>query len=103
LGLLVGILPARAIDADDAVKKELAVFAGEWKIVSRTHDGTVTPAETIKDRIMTFKEASYTIRDGDEIYVSATVKLDPSKDPKWFDLTITTDDSESKGRLEMID
>lgn len=36
------------------------------------------------------------IRDGEDIFVKATFKIDPSKDPKWFDLTIIDDDG-SKG------
>jgi uncharacterized protein (TIGR03067 family) len=101
--LIVGALTTRAVadDAGEAVKKEVAALKGDWKILSRIADGKATPAKTIKDRVITFEDGKYTLRDGKEIYASATFKIDPSKDPKWFDLTITTADSEYKGKTQL--
>jgi uncharacterized protein (TIGR03067 family) len=76
--------------ADEAVKKEMTALKGEWKLVSRVQNGTETAAETIKNRAITFEDGKYTLRDGKDIVVEATFTIDPSKDPKVFDLTITT-------------
>ena len=54
----------------------------------------------IKERVITFEEARYTIRDGGKVLVEATFKLDPSKKPKTFDLTITSE-GDNKGKTQL--
>lgn len=84
-------LAARGADEpSDAIKKELAALKGEWKIVSRTEDGRETPLESIKDRVIVFEGDAYEIRNGKDLHVAAKIKLEPTKAPKWFDLTITS-------------
>jgi uncharacterized protein (TIGR03067 family) len=99
-GLIVGVLSTRALadDTDEAVKKDLKALKGDWKVVSRTFDGDVTPAEDVKDRVITFDEEKYILREGSEILVEATYKIDPSKSPKWYDHTTTVGDKTFKGK-----
>jgi uncharacterized protein (TIGR03067 family) len=87
--MAVGLLNIQAAekDADEGVKKELTALKGDWKIASRAENGNETPLETIKDRVITFEDGKYVLRDGNEIIAEATFKINPSKDPKWFDLT----------------
>ncbi|OWK45475.1 hypothetical protein FRUB_01806 [Fimbriiglobus ruber] len=66
----------------------------------RAEDGTETPAETIKDRVISIEEGKYTLRDGKEIYATVTFKVDPSREPKWINLTITIADSDFKGKTQ---
>jgi uncharacterized protein (TIGR03067 family) len=66
-------------------KSELDKYQGTWVLVAEEFEGEAIPAGKMADR-------SYTIR-GDKLLYnsngkarSATVKLDPSKTPKTYDL-----------------
>ena len=71
--------------ADDLAKSELDKYQGTWVLLSQEFEGKKVPAEELKD-------LSYTVQ-GHEIFFksngqdrSAIVKLDPSTNPKTYDL-----------------
>jgi uncharacterized protein (TIGR03067 family) len=101
-GIAAGI-PSRAGEKDqaEAVKKEMAALKGEWKLVSQIIDGKKTPPETFKkNRVSIFDRGKYTIRDGKAIVAEFAFKIDPSKNPKWFDATTMTNGSPYKGQTQ---
>jgi len=71
--------------ADDVSKRELDRYQGTWVLVSEEFEGRSVPRERLPD-------ISYTVQ-GDKVLFtsngkdrSATVKLDPGKTPKTYDL-----------------
>jgi len=72
------------VSGQDA-KKELDQLQGEWTMFSREMNGKPSPNTRWK---LTIKgdEWKVTRPDSDEAAVQATIKLDPSKQPKTVDL-----------------
>lgn len=71
--------------ADDPSKIELDRFQGTWTLASEEFEGKAVPPETVPD-------VSYTVH-GDKVSFvgrgaerTATLKVDPSKTPKTYDL-----------------
>jgi uncharacterized protein (TIGR03067 family) len=73
------------IAADDPVRRELDKYQGTWILVSEEFEGKPVPAAKRPD-------LSYTVRGDQLLYKvrgeerSATVKLDPTQEPKIYDL-----------------
>jgi uncharacterized protein (TIGR03067 family) len=88
--LVAGLLFA-ADSPEDAVKKEKEKLLGSWKVVSVEANGHKVPAEAIKDFQFIFTSESLTRKKGGNAESGAGYKLDPSKSPKWIDMTGTTD------------
>ena len=85
---------------DQAILKDLHALQGAWKLTSRKENGSET-ATDIKDRVITFEMENYSINDGDELIAEATFNIDPTKHPKWFDLTITNEGHPNKGKRQL--
>ncbi len=90
---MVGLLLA-ADSPDDVVKKEKEKLVGAWKVVSVEVNGQRVPAEAIKDFQFIFTADSLTRKKAGKAESGAGYKLDPSKAPKWIDMTGTTDGKE---------
>ncbi len=77
--------------ADDKpdVEKELKKFQGTWTVESVEAGGTKLPADLFKEMTVIFEGAKYTVKIGDMVIQTATIKLDPSKSPKTFDSEVT--------------
>jgi uncharacterized protein (TIGR03067 family) len=88
--LALGLLVA-ADTPEDAVKKEKEKLVGTWKVVSVEANGQKFPAEATKDFQFIFTADSLTRRKGGKLESRAGYKLDPSKSPKWLDMTGKTD------------
>jgi uncharacterized protein (TIGR03067 family) len=90
LGILVltatGGAAARADKAD--VEKELKKFQGTWTFESVEAGGKVIPAAEFKGMTVTFKGDKYAVKKGAEVVEAATLKVDPSKSPRAFDVTV---------------
>jgi uncharacterized protein (TIGR03067 family) len=71
---------------------------GEWQMTSRIEDGEPTEAQVVKNRTFIFETGKYSIRDAGKARIEATYKIDPTKKPAWFDITITSESS--KGKVE---
>jgi uncharacterized protein (TIGR03067 family) len=78
---------ARADDKAD-VEKELEKFRGAWTFESVEAGGKEVSAAEFKGVTVTFAGDKYTVKKGDEVIQAATLKLDPAKSPKAFDVTV---------------
>jgi uncharacterized protein (TIGR03067 family) len=65
---------------------DLATLKGTWKLIQGIKDGREASDEDKKTE-MTFDGTKLSIKDATGT-ISATFALDPTKNPKWFDLTI---------------
>src|SRR5690242_9302756 len=84
--LAAGLLVAADAKKDDA-KKDQEAIQGTWKVVSGERGGK--PQENAKEFSITFDKDTFTVKQGDEVAVKGTFKLDPSKSPKAIDMKIT--------------
>jgi len=91
--LVVGLLLA-ADGPEDVVEKENENLVGTWKVVSIEANGKEFPAEATKDFQFIFTADFLTRRKGGKLESRAGYKLDPSKSPKWLDMTGATDGKE---------
>jgi uncharacterized protein (TIGR03067 family) len=80
--------PARADDKADAAS-ELKKFQGAWTFESVEAAGTKVPAANFRGVTVTFDGEKYAVKKGDDVVEAAMLKLDPSKSPKAFDVTVT--------------
>jgi RNA polymerase sigma factor (sigma-70 family) len=77
---------ATAKKGEDAAKKDLAALQGTWIAVRIERSGKEAPAEMLKDFKVVIKGDKMTIWPGRDDRIS-TIKLNPSKSPKWMDNT----------------
>jgi uncharacterized protein (TIGR03067 family) len=83
---------------DKAVEAELKRLEGRWRIVAAQKEGAATESKTL----VQFSGTRCTLTDPDiKLVVENTVVLDPSKDPKWIDLTNTTTKLTHRGIYEL--
>ncbi|HET6573643.1 MAG TPA: TIGR03067 domain-containing protein [Fimbriiglobus sp.] len=83
-------------DKDDAVKKEMARFAGQWQAVKIVNDGEdAVPEDEVKELKLTVKGNKRVIRVGGEVKAESVFELDPTKKPKEITITVT-----SEGKLK---
>ena len=76
-------------DEKPEMAKELKKFAGEWTFVSVEAAGKKIVAEALNGRTVVFEGTKYSVKRGDEVEESATLKIDPTKSPKYFDVIVT--------------
>lgn len=82
---------AVADEADDAKK-----IQGTWIVVSSEDGGRKPPEEELKNlQIVIEQERMLLKRDGKTLF-TVEYKLDPSKKPKWIDLTTVRDDKKER-------
>jgi putative CocE/NonD family hydrolase len=86
------ILPV--IPREDTDKKEREKLVGTWQVVSLVANGKKVPPEFLKDFQFIFTAESLTRKQGGKAVSGAGYKLDPSKSPKWIDMTGVTDGKE---------
>src|SRR5690242_14143757 len=82
-----GDIGARA-DDKPSVEKELKKFQGTWSFASVETGGKELPVDGFKGMTVVFDGDKYTVKKGDEVIQACTLKLDPSKSPKTFDVTV---------------
>ena len=98
LGLLASVLFVLiAADAgNDAAKKDLAKFQGNWQLISAERDGKKTPPDEAKKITLTIQGDKFVLRKDAVIISEGTMTLDPTKRPKDIDETITTGSNKGK-------
>jgi uncharacterized protein (TIGR03067 family) len=92
--LALAALTAAAATAkdDDQAKKDLKALAGTWEYASQVEDGKETEKDKLKGvRIAVTAEGKWALKKDDTVILEGTAKLDPSKQPKAADWTITTE------------
>jgi uncharacterized protein (TIGR03067 family) len=78
--------------ADDAAKKELAKFAGEWQAVQIINDGQEgVPDDELKELRLTIKGNKRVLKVGDEVKAESSFTLDPAKKPKQITITVNSE------------
>jgi uncharacterized protein (TIGR03067 family) len=83
-------------DTDDATKKEQARFEGTWSFALVEVDGAKMPVPSFENnKLIISKNGTYVVAQGKTI-TRGVMKLDPSKTPKEYDVTIT--DGPAKGK-----
>ena len=69
---------------------DLDRLQGHWLTKSFLIDGGPLPeAKQYPDRVMTIKDGTFSEFRGGKVAVRGTIKLDPTKSPKWLDATFT--------------
>ncbi len=97
--VLIASLVAVMISADerdDATKKDLEKFQGNWQLISVERDGKKSPQEEAKKLTLTIQGNKFILRKDAEIISEGTMTLDPTKKPKELDETITTGPNKGK-------
>jgi uncharacterized protein (TIGR03067 family) len=86
-----------ATDArDDATKKDLEKFQGNWQLISAERDGKKTPQVEAKKITLTIQGNKFVLRKDAVIISEGTMTLDLTKKPKEIDETITTGPNKGK-------
>jgi uncharacterized protein (TIGR03067 family) len=87
-------------EKEAAVKKYVESLQGEWQMISRVDDGEESPKDLVNSRTTTFKSNKYVVKNGEEVFVEVTYKVDPGKDPVWIDITYEDGDVH-KGLIQL--
>lgn len=78
---------------------DLAKLEGTWTMVSGTADGYAMPEEMVKTGRRVCKGNETTVTINGSVFVKATFDLDPTKNPKTIDYTMTGGFTEGKRQL----
>jgi uncharacterized protein (TIGR03067 family) len=101
--LLAVVLAGSLALADDAKKadarKELDGFQGTWQFVAEAIDGSDVAQEQLQQMTFTVRGDKYTVRFGDQLVQSGTLKPNPATKPKSFDGAATQGDGEGSTLL----
>ena len=89
-------------EKEEANKKYIEALQGAWQMTSRIDDGVVSPEGVVKNRTITFTGEKYTVRDGKDVFVEVTYKVDAMKQPVCLDITFT-DGEVHKGIVQIKD
>ena len=95
---VLGVLIAADV-SDDAAKKDLEKFQGNWLLISLERDGKKTPPEEAKKFTLPIQGNKFMLRKDAVIISEGTMTLDLTKKPKEIDETITT--GPNKGKMFM--
>jgi len=98
---VIALLAGADTPKDVDVKSETSKLQGTWRVQSAERDGTQVPADEIKKITLIIKGDKLTAhrtenkdKPEERIY-EMSFTLDPTKNPKWMDVTYT--DGERKG------
>lgn len=98
LGVLI------AADAgDDAAKKDLEKFQGNWTLISAERDGKKAPQEDAKKITLTIQANHFVLRKDGVIISEGKMTLDPTKTPKEIAESITTGPNKGKTFLAIYE
>jgi uncharacterized protein (TIGR03067 family) len=96
LAALASIVLIATNPSDDAAKKDLAKFQGNWQLISMERDGKKTTDEDAKKITLTVQGDKFVLRKDAVIISEGTMTPDPTKKPKEIDETITTGPNKGK-------
>ena len=82
--------------SDDAAKKDLEKFQGNWSLISAERDGKKTPEQEAKKIKLTIQGNKFVLRKDSVVISEGTMTFDPSKKPKKIDETISTGPNKGK-------
>jgi uncharacterized protein (TIGR03067 family) len=87
MAVLAGLVLAADRPAENAVKREREKLTGTWSVVSVEANGQTAPAEATRDFRFIFTADRVTRKRGGKVESETGYRLDPSKTPRWIDLT----------------
>lgn len=108
--LSVSLLLGADTQKDDAVKAETKNLQGTWSVVSAEREGNKVPDDEIKKTTLVIKGDKLIARKTEntpkpeEKITEMSFTLDPTKNPKWIDVTYTSGerkDESSQGIYEV--
>ena len=85
--------------APDVVKKEMALFDGEWTMVSGERAGMALPEDLVQGAKRVAKDGETTVTIGGSTFLTAKYTIDPSKKPKSIDYMLS--DGPNKGKKQL--
>lgn len=89
---------------DDAIKKDLKLMAGTWRVISYEKDGKKTPAEQLeKTRSIYTADGKATVQRDGKTIIQATIKIDPTKKPKQSAASYTQGELKGKTVLAIYE
>jgi uncharacterized protein (TIGR03067 family) len=88
-----------AADAQDGMKKEMAQLEGQWSMVSGEANGMSMPKELVQGGKRLAKDGETTITIGGQVYLKAKFSINPTKNPKAIDYTMTEGPTKGKTHL----
>lgn len=83
----VGFVLMAGAPTEDVIKKEKEKLTGTWKVVSVEANGQTVPEAALKDFRFIFTADALTRKQGEKAESGAGYQLDPSRTPKWIDMT----------------
>src|SRR5947207_3597533 len=83
LGVLVVAAPlgVQGSPAQEAAKKELQQWQGNWRVEALETNGEKTAPDDLKERTVFVGFDAFMVKDGEKVLQLAKVKVDPSKTP----------------------
>jgi len=71
-----------AASSDDAARKDMEKFHGNWSLTSLERDGKKTPPEELRAVKLTVQANKFVLRRNSVVVSEGTFTLDPTKTPK---------------------
>jgi len=99
IGLAAMTISLARAEESQAVKQDMAKLQGEWTMVSGSVDGEPAPEEMRKGFKRVCKGNQTTTTMSGEIFMQATITIDPSKKPKTIDYEMTAGFTKGKKQL----
>ncbi len=93
---LIALLMFATDSSDDAAKKDLEKFQGNWAMIAAERDGKKTPEEDAKKLKVTIQGNKFVLQKDSVTISEGTMKLDASRKPKRIDETISTGPNKGK-------
>jgi uncharacterized protein (TIGR03067 family) len=94
--LFVAAVLIAADTGDDAAKKDLERFQGNWSLISAERDGKRTPDEDARKIKLAIQGNRFVLRKDGAVISEGTMTLDASKKPSAIDETITAGPNKGK-------
>jgi uncharacterized protein (TIGR03067 family) len=93
LGVGIALGAARADTRADDAKKDADKLQGTWEFTAYELEGKENP--NLKGALLTFDGDKFSVKMGDRVIMSGTVKVDAAKKPATIDAAVT--DGDNKG------
>ena len=74
-------------DGEKETKQELDKLQGSWILESVETKGMELPKDKIAQNVLVIRGDKFTSMRGEKVLAEATIKIDPTKSPKWIDQT----------------
>lgn len=87
----------------DKVTAEDKKFEGTWQVTKEVHNGQPLTEERVATTTFSFKGNKYEEKIGDQVAEAGTQELDPTKNPKHMDVTVTEGETAGQKQLAIYE